>query len=197
MFNLQTGATYEWELHVCWYLLTCDTAGPELLSLQHFSTFIYDSELKLSSSEPSKSTVTDLLLHWWQSQDIKRWLPSSICHQFHVGSQRALRLSDGGIKPCFPFLRNVSVREKDESPSHRFLWLLRLFRSTRLRLNPEPESEIWPIKSCFLQAADLMNKLFTVTAGKLRRCPVREAQREFNPNRFSSWFLAQVRLINY
>lgn len=182
---------------MCWYLLTCDTAGPELLSLQHFNTFICDGELNLSSSEPSKSTVTDLLLHWWQSQDIKRWLPSSICHQFHVGSQRALRLSDGGIKPCFPFLRNVSVREKDESPSHRFLWLLRLFRSTRLCSNPEPESEIWPINSCFLQAADLMNKLFTVTAGKLRRCPVREAQREFNPNRFSSWFLAQIRLINY
>lgn len=94
-------------------------------------------------------------------------------------------------------LRNVSVREKDESPSHRFLWLLRLFRSTRLCSNPEPESEIWPINSCFLQAADLMNKLFTVTAGKLRRCPVREAQREFNPNRFSSWFLAQIRLIKY
>lgn len=95
MFNLQT---YEWELHVCWYLLTCDTAGPELLSLQHFSTFICDGELNLSSSEPSKSTVTDLLLHWWQSQDIKRWLPSSICHQFHVSW-----LSDGGIKPLLSF----------------------------------------------------------------------------------------------
>lgn len=121
-------------------------------------------------------------------------LLSAISFMFHGWAME-------GSNPAFLFpptaLRNVSVREKDESRSHRFLWLLRLFRSTRLRLNPEPESEIWPIKSCFLQAADLMNKLFTVTAGKLRRCPVREAQREFNPNRFSSWFLAQVRLINY
>ena len=48
----------------------------------------------------------------------------------------------------------------------------------------------------YKQRPDLMNKLFTVTAGKLRRRPVREAQREFNPNHFSSWFLAQIRLIN-
>lgn len=121
-------------------------------------------------------------------------LLSAISFMFHGWAME-------GSNPAFLFpptaLRNVSVKEKDESRSHRFLWLLRLFRSTRLRLNPEPESEIWPIKSCFLQAADLMNKLFTVTAGKLRCCPVRVAQREFNPNRFSSWFLTQIRLINY
>lgn len=101
--------------------------------------------------------------------------------------------------PAFLFptvLRYVSVKE-EESQRNRFSGSSVLYGSTRLSLNPKPENEIRRIKMFLSSSSRIWWTDFTVKAGKLRRCCVREAQQEFNPNAFSSWLLAQISLLIY
>lgn len=100
-----------------------------------------------------------------------------------------------GSKPCFPFPHGAEIRKRRRITVTQVFWLLRLYGSTRLSLNPKPKNEIWPIKMFLTSRSWIWWTDFTVTAGKLRRCWVRETQQKFNPNPFSSWFLSQIKFL--
>ncbi len=102
-----------------------------------------------------------------------------------------------GSKPCFPVPHRAEiwVCQRKRITVKKVFGHLCLYRATRLSLNPKSGNEIWPIKTFLTSSSRIWWTDFTVTAGKLRRCCVQEAQQEFNPNPFSSWFLAQISLL--